>query len=44
VPAGLDANGMPVGLQIVGRQFGEEQVLALASGVQQLRPVGLPLL
>lgn len=34
VPCGLDAHGMPVGLQIVGRQFGEEEVLALARGVE----------
>ena len=34
VPCGLDTGGMPVGLQIVGRQFGEESVLALARGVE----------
>ena len=34
VPCGHDANGMPVGLQVVGRQFGEEEVLALARGVE----------
>jgi amidase len=42
VPAGLDANGMPVGLQIAGKQFGEEAVLALASQIQKLRPLSLP--
>jgi amidase len=42
VPAGLDSNGMPVGLQIAGKQFGEEGVLALASQVQKLRPIALP--
>ena len=42
VPAGLDSGGMPVGLQILGRQFGEEAVLALAAEVQRLRPIGLP--
>jgi len=42
VPAGLDSEGMPVGLQILGRQFGEESVLALAAQVQRLRPIGLP--
>ena len=42
VPAGLDSNGMPVGLQIVGKQFGEEAVLALASQIQKLRPLSLP--
>ena len=42
VPAGLDAEGMPVGLQIVGPPRGEERALAAASVVQRLRPVGLP--
>jgi amidase len=42
VPAGLDSNGLPVGLQIVGKQFGEERVLALAAHIQKLRPVKLP--
>jgi amidase len=42
VPAGLDSNGMPVGLQIVGRQFGEEAVLALAVEIQKLRPLPIP--
>lgn len=35
VPAGLDSSGMPVGLQIVGKQFGEEAVLALAAAIQR---------
>jgi amidase len=39
VPAGLDSNGLPVGLQIVGKQFGEEAVLALAAEVQKRRPL-----
>jgi len=42
VPAGLDDEKLPVGLQILGRQFGEEDVLALASTVQRLCPTGLP--
>jgi amidase len=42
VPAGLDRNGLPVGLQIAGKQFGEESVLALAAAVQGLFPIGLP--
>jgi len=42
VPSGLDRQGLPTGLQIVGRPLGEEGVLALASSVQQLRPIGLP--
>ncbi len=42
VPCGLDPDGLPVGLQIVGKPFGEEAVLALASKVQRLHPIGRP--
>ncbi|HEX7024848.1 MAG TPA: amidase, partial [Gemmatimonadales bacterium] len=42
VPCGLDAERMPVGLQIVGRPEGEEAVLALAGLVQDLHPIGTP--
>lgn len=42
VPAGRDADGLPVGLQIVGRPRSEEAVLALAGRLQELRPVELP--
>lgn len=34
VPCGRDGGRMPVGVQVVGRQFGEEAVLALARGVE----------
>ncbi len=42
VPCGLDGGGLPVGLQIVGPQLGEEAVLALAAEMQRLRPIGKP--
>ena len=42
VPCGLDPGGLPVGLQIVGPQLGEEAVLALAAEIQRLRPIGKP--
>jgi amidase len=42
VPCGLDREGLPVGLQIVGRAFGEEAVLALAGKVQETCPIGVP--
>jgi amidase len=42
VPCGLDSEDLPVGLQIVGRPFGEEAVLALAAKVQEAFPIGLP--
>jgi amidase len=40
VPCGLDALGLPVGLQIVGGAQGEERVLALAALVQSQQRVG----
>ena len=42
VPAGLDAEGMPCALQVVGRPFGEERVLATMAAMQRLRPIGQP--
>lgn len=42
VPAGADASGLPVGLQVVGRPHSEEGVLALAHDIQRLRPLPLP--
>ena len=41
VPCGL-ADGLPVGLQIVGRPQGEESVLALAAEVQRANPIHAP--
>ncbi|HEU4560976.1 MAG TPA: amidase family protein, partial [Longimicrobium sp.] len=42
VPAGLDHDGMPCGLQVVGRPFGEESILATMAVMQRLRPIGRP--
>jgi amidase len=42
VPCGLDADGLPVGVQIVGKPNGEEGVLALAAEIQRQRAIGLP--
>ena len=42
VPAGLDAAGLPVGLQVVGPPRGEWRALAVASAIQEARPIGLP--
>ncbi len=41
VPCGLDSDEMPVGLQIVGRPEGEEEVLALAGRIQEIYPISL---
>lgn len=35
LPMGFDANGMPVGLQLVGRPFAEGQLLAVAHAFEQ---------
>jgi len=42
VPCGLDPDGLPVGLQIVGKPQGEEAVLALAARLQHRHPLGRP--
>jgi amidase len=42
VPCGLDSENLPVGLQVVGRPYGEEDVLALAGRIQQRNPIGHP--
>jgi amidase len=42
VPCGLDRDGMPVGMQIVGRPLGEEAVLALATRLERANPIGSP--
>src|SRR5271156_1105029 len=34
-PAGLDAQGLPLGLQLIGRPFEEETLFALGSGIEQ---------
>ena len=35
VPAGLDAQGLPLGLQVIGRHFDEETVLAVAAELER---------
>lgn len=38
VPAGLTADGLPIGLQIIGRRHDDETVLSVAAAVEQIRP------
>ena len=38
VPAGLAANGMPVGMQIVGRRYADADVIAASAQFERLRP------
>jgi amidase len=41
VPCGLTGAKLPVGLQIVAPRHGEELTLALARGVERMRPIGV---
>ncbi len=41
VPAGLDVNGLPLGLQVIGKPFDEETVFAVCAAIKSERP-GLP--
>jgi amidase/aspartyl-tRNA(Asn)/glutamyl-tRNA(Gln) amidotransferase subunit A len=38
VPAGITADGAPVGLQIVGRRFADGRVLTAAAALERIRP------
>jgi Asp-tRNA(Asn)/Glu-tRNA(Gln) amidotransferase A subunit family amidase len=38
VPAGLTTDGLPVGLQIIGRRHAEETVLAVAAAFERMHP------
>jgi amidase len=40
VPAGFTGEGLPVGLQIVGRHHRDFEVLQLAHGFEKANPVG----
>jgi aspartyl-tRNA(Asn)/glutamyl-tRNA(Gln) amidotransferase subunit A len=35
VPSGLDARGLPLGLQLIGRPFQEETLFALGAVIEQ---------
>jgi len=36
LPAGRSGGGLPVGLQMVGRRYGDEALLGLAGSVESL--------
>ena len=42
VPAGKTADGLPVGIQIVGPRFEEPKILSVMKIVQQAHPIGWP--
>jgi aspartyl-tRNA(Asn)/glutamyl-tRNA(Gln) amidotransferase subunit A len=35
VPGGLDGQGLPLGLQLMGRPFGEETLFALGAAIER---------
>jgi aspartyl-tRNA(Asn)/glutamyl-tRNA(Gln) amidotransferase subunit A len=35
IPAGLSAQGLPLGLQVIGRHFDEETVFAVAAALER---------
>jgi len=42
VPCGLSAEGLPIGLQVIGRPHHEEQVLAIGAAVERCFPFAFP--
>jgi len=38
VPAGFTDEGLPIGMQIVGRRFADKTVLAASAAFERLRP------
>jgi amidase/aspartyl-tRNA(Asn)/glutamyl-tRNA(Gln) amidotransferase subunit A len=38
VPAGQDRGGLPVGLQVVGRRFADENVIRICRWIEEIRP------
>jgi Asp-tRNA(Asn)/Glu-tRNA(Gln) amidotransferase A subunit family amidase len=42
VPAGFTPDGLPVGLELMGRQYAEETLIAIAAGYEQVAPEWTP--
>jgi len=40
IPAGFTPDGLPVGIQIIGRRFGEEALLRLSARFEEAAPWG----
>ena len=41
VPAGFSAEGLPLGLQLIGKPFDEGTILALARGIEEAAALDL---
>ncbi|HEX2999769.1 MAG TPA: Asp-tRNA(Asn)/Glu-tRNA(Gln) amidotransferase subunit GatA, partial [Armatimonadota bacterium] len=44
LPCGEDSDGLPIGLQLIGRKFGEQTILNAAYAYEQTRPIIRPCL
>jgi amidase len=42
LPAGLDARGLPVGLQVIAPPYRDEMALMVAAALERRRPIGRP--
>jgi aspartyl-tRNA(Asn)/glutamyl-tRNA(Gln) amidotransferase subunit A len=42
VPCGIDSNGLPIGLQLIGRHFGEKDIIRVAYSYEQTREYQRP--
>jgi len=42
VPAGLTADRLPVGMQVVGPRYDEPRILSLCKLIQRANPIGWP--
>jgi Asp-tRNA(Asn)/Glu-tRNA(Gln) amidotransferase A subunit family amidase len=38
VPAGFTGDGLPIGMQVIGRRFADEAVLAASAAFERIRP------
>lgn len=42
IPCGLDKNGMPVGIQLIGKRFGEKDIIRAAYSFERTRSYERP--
>ena len=44
VPAGLSSKNLPIGLQVIGPHFSENRLISLAIDIEELFPIGFPVI